>query len=191
MPNDTLQNPNAGNANPQRKTINHVIFLGAGASASSGYPLANKLRLRLASEQQILKEFRCNESTDEAEKVISSYFKVCAGSIESFRHGCFGTVDEFAYLASEKFPTSVVEMKQMTRLALSIHNPELRFEKSEYYQFVQRLFDANFLEKLRCNITIITYNYDSFLEYLILKAQLIRNRLAGKQEHYTSGWSAL
>jgi hypothetical protein len=181
MPNNAFQKPESGNR-PQKKILNHVIFLGAGASLSSGYPLANQLRLRLASEEQMLKELENHESSDDTPKIISAYYKEFADSIDLFRHGCFGTVDEFAYLASEKFPTSVLAMKQMTRLALSLHNPEWQFEKALYYPFVQKLFDSKTLNTLRPNITVMTYNYDFHLEHIILKAHGIRNKLSGKPE---------
>jgi hypothetical protein len=37
-------------AKPFPKRLNHVIFLGAGASYTSGYPIGQKLRLMMASK---------------------------------------------------------------------------------------------------------------------------------------------
>jgi len=98
-------------------------------------------------------------------------------SLELFRHGGFGTVDEFSKLASEKYPDHVQVMKRLTQLALSLHNPEEKFHESDYYPFIQRLFDEQNLYRLKPNITVISYNYDCYLEYLLIKAQGIRNKL--------------
>jgi hypothetical protein len=41
-----------------QKRLNHVIFLGAGASASSGYPIGQELRLRMASQKHFDEELK-------------------------------------------------------------------------------------------------------------------------------------
>ena len=63
------------------------------------------------------------------------------------------------------------------RLALALHNPEEMFDKSDYYPFIQRLFDKN-LYLLRPDITIISFNYDCYLEYLMLRACRQRQKLS-------------
>jgi hypothetical protein len=40
------------------KGQHQVIFLGAGASATSGYPIGQELRLRMASEKHFEQELR-------------------------------------------------------------------------------------------------------------------------------------
>jgi hypothetical protein len=166
----------------------HVIFLGAGASLTSGYPLANGLRLRLSNERQLIFDLedlseKTHASVDfEERKICREYFGQFKASLEQFRHGGFGSVDEFSKLASVKYPKFVQEMKQLMRLALSLHNPELMFEKSDYYPFIQQLFSEEALPSLKHNITVISYNYDCSLEQLLLKAQCYRNRLGGIPE---------
>ena len=76
-------------------------------------------------------------------------------------------------------------MKRLTRLGLSLHNPEEKFHESDYYPFIQRLFDEQTLYSLKPNTTVISFNYDCYLEYLLLKAQAIRNNL-GKQAEATA-----
>jgi hypothetical protein len=177
----------------------HVIFLGAGASASSGYPLADALRLRLSSAKQLISDFeQLTKNSNPAltykpmdqerlgeRKICKEIFEQFQQTIEQFRHGGFGSVDEFSKLAStsagDQFLFLAQEMKKLMKLALSLHNPELIFEKSDYYPFVQRLFDENKMSSLKHSITIISYNYDCYLEYLLLKAQAYRNRVAGRE----------
>src|ERR1017187_3792085 len=168
---------------PNTKTINHVIFLGAGASQTSGYPLASELRLRLTSQNQILADLE--RLADDAKAVsaeCSTYFNRFYDSAQLFRHGAFGSVDEFSKLASEKYPEHVQAMKNLTRLALSLHYPEKAFHHSDYYPFIQHLFSEDHLYSLKPNIAVLSYNYDCYLEYLLLKAQAIRNNLAGQPQ---------
>lgn len=166
----------------------HVIFLGAGASFTSGYPLANGLRLRLSNERQLIFDLEelakvTKESVDfEERKICRDYFTQFKDALEQFRHGGFGSVDEFSKLASRKYPEFVQEMKQLMRLALSLHNPEWMFEQSDYYPFIQRLFSDEALPSLKHNITVLSFNYDCYLDHLLLKAQCYRNRLGGLDE---------
>ena len=41
----------------------HVIFLGAGASASSGYPMANRLTLLMSDRQTLIQEILRSRGT--------------------------------------------------------------------------------------------------------------------------------
>jgi hypothetical protein len=99
--------------------------------------------------------------------------------MDLFRHGGFATVDEFSNLASTKYPEHVQRMKHLMMLGLLLHNPEDKFETSDYYPFIQKLFEDNHLHCLKNNVTVLSYNYDCYLEFLLLKAQSIRRRLAG------------
>ena len=168
--------------------MKHVIFLGAGASKTSGYPLASGLRLRLSSEDQLIADLReLTEGTkgvpEDTERLqCRGFFKPFKGTVEQFRRGGFGTIDEFSKLASAKYPARVQEMKQLMLLALSLHNPEEKFHNSDYYPFIQRLFDQYDLHLLKPHVTVISYNYDCYLEYLLLQAQAYRNKLAEQPE---------
>lgn len=166
----------------------HVIFLGAGASVTSGYPLANDLRLRLSNVRQLIFDLeelakKTFASIDFQErKVCRDYFDQFKDTLEQFRHGGFESVDAFSKLASVKYPAFVQEMKKLMWLALSLHNPELMFDKSDYYPFIQRLFSDEALPSLKRNVAVLSYNYDCYFEYLLIKAQSYRNRLGGIPE---------
>ncbi len=161
----------------------HVIFLGAGASFTSGYPLANGLRLRLAGDKQMQADLKLRYTDyPDAFNTVRKCFEDVKESVELFRHGGFGSVDEFSKLASLKYPKHVQAMKGLTRLALSLLNPEDSFHESDYYPFIQSLYDDKELHSLKPHITIVSYNYDCYLEYLLLKSQIRRNHLADVKE---------
>jgi hypothetical protein len=116
-----------------RPRLNHVIFLGAGASYSSGYPIGQELRLRMASKDYFQAELDKLYPTDnalhkqslyEAKLKCLEYFNRFTESIEFFRRGGFATIDEFSKLASESYPKHVQVMKKLMSFVLAIHNPE-------------------------------------------------------------------
>jgi hypothetical protein len=158
----------------------HVIFLGAGASKSSGYPVANELRLMLCSESRlkddVLKLVPHNEA---AASLLTDYLHSFKDSIPLFREGGFATVDEFSKLASSAHHNHAMKMKHLTQLALGLRNPEDTFEKSDYYRFVQKLFDDDDLHSLRRDVTIISFNYDAYLDYLLVRAHGRRKGVVG------------
>ena len=102
------------------------------------------------------------------------YFDRFAKSIELFRHGGFSTVDEFSKLASESYPEHVQAMKKLMCFVLAAHNPENNFHESDYYAFIQRLFRDDALNHFRNEITVITFNYDCYLDYLMRQAYSYR-----------------
>jgi hypothetical protein len=155
----------------------HVIFLGAGASATSGYPVGQELRLLMSSKDHFEKEIRkVPPAHEEFQKSWVNHNKCIrhfddfVEAVKLFRHGGFATVDEFSKLASESYQEYVQDMKRLMRVVLSIHNPEEKFEESDYYPFIQRLFREDNLSFLRNDISIITYNYDCYLDYVLSKA---------------------
>jgi len=118
----------------------------------------------------------------EIETICLEYFKHFKPVVELFRHGGFGTVDEFSKLAAKNYPQHTQDMKKLMRLAFALHNPEDSFHESDYYRFIQKLFFDD-LHSLKNNITIISYNYDCYLDYLLLKAYRHRKRLSGSPEN--------
>ena len=163
----------------------HVIFLGAGASKSSGYPLANELRLRLSSENHFVSWVKqCFPKAPEGTVLAATeYFRHFESSIDLFRRGAFASVDEFCRCISDQCKPDgdqheldhVENMRWLTRAVLGALNPEHKFEDSEYYLFIQKLFRTDSLEKFRDDISILTYNYDPYLEFLLLRAWAARN----------------
>jgi hypothetical protein len=163
----------------------HVIFLGAGASYGSGYPLANGLRLLISSRQKWEEAVANYESKHRyAQRPITtvamSYFDKHQDSLELFRKGGFATLDEFCKLAGGfQFQHEINGLRCLMRGALGLFNPEEHFEKSEYYGFVQSLFKEDLIS-LREDITVLTYNYDPYLEYLLHRAMYTRWRVTRK-----------
>ncbi|MDB6024935.1 MAG: hypothetical protein JWM68_1158 [Verrucomicrobiales bacterium] len=166
------------------KVGKHVIFLGAGASCGSGFPLANELRL-LISSQSHLKEavvnysLKHNYTHGELFEELNCCWKRNERAIELFRNGGFATVDEFCKLAGGcGFKKEINGVRRLIRGVLGICNPEENFHKSEYYSFVQGLFNDDLLH-LRDDISVLTYNYDVYLDFLLQRALLHRWKVAG------------
>ncbi len=157
------------------KTGKHVIFLGAGASSGSGYPLANNLRLLLSSRlkwEEALAGYDIKHRY--SGRLIADlgmpYWDKYSGALDLFRNGAFATVDEFVKLAGGfRFQEEINGLRFLVRAALGLFNPEEHFEQSEYYGFVQSLFEPNLVD-LRDDITVLTYNYDPYLEFLLSRA---------------------
>jgi hypothetical protein len=147
---------------------NHVIFLGAGASRGSGYPIGNDLRLMLSDIKTLRRHL--NDERPLGQSDLAPY----ALTIELFRKGGFGTVDEFSKLIGRNNPQDTVVAKKLMRLAFFLLSPEDAYDKSEYYPFIQRLFEEERLHFLKPHITIVSYNYDCYLDYLLLRAYKAR-----------------
>jgi len=164
----------------------HVIFLAAGASKHSGYPLANDLRLLISSRdkwEEALSKYQDRIKTADVGKVqIASlgldFWDKYRNVINLFRNGGFATLDEFCKLAGNQLQPEINGLRRLVRAALGLFNPEEHFENSEYYGFVQALFEAD-LKSLRNDVTILTYNYDPYLEFLLFRA--LEHRLLIRQ----------
>lgn len=168
------------------KIEKHVIFLGAGASMGSGYPSAEELRLLLTSAERLtdylIRRFNADPSNhtwiyNSVRKAREPYER----GLALFRSGGFATVDEFCFLTNGLFPQEVRAVKTYMCIVLAYAMPEVTFHKSEYYRFCQKLFQSD-LKTLRPEITVLTYNYDPYLEFLMDRFFQIRNR-AGDPDH--------
>jgi hypothetical protein len=166
----------------------HVIFLGAGASETSGYPLANELRLLMTSPVHlrplVLKAWQETHGSTERiqaemlERKTLDYRTRFEAALGLLRQGGFASVDEFCRLSRATHSEGVRDLKRWMRLCLSIRDPELTFEKSDYYPFLQRLFEAD-TPDLREDTTILSFNYDVYLEFLLSRAYRVRVKAAG------------
>ncbi len=160
----------------------HIIILGAGASYTSGYPLADKLRIILSSDSEF-KRYTADKYPALAQKLWQN-FTHCAKAVRLFREGGFGSIDEFCFLAGSRFQKDVQYLNVLVAFVFALHNPESlyqkpgsrekadkvnAFEHSDYYPFVQKLFDEEF-HQLRKDVAILTYNYDPYLEFVLSKA---------------------
>src|SRR5208283_3527171 len=159
--------------------LNHVIFLGAGASFTSDYPIGQELRLLMTSKDYFKGKLEklyptpFPASTDPTYASILKclkHFDRFAKSIEFFRHGGFATVDEFSRHAAGSYPEHVLAMKKLMCFVLALHNPEEKFYQSDYYPFIQRLFRNDALDRFRNEITVITFNYDCYLDFVMREA---------------------
>lgn len=175
-----------------------MIFLGAGASATSGYPLAADLRLLTSSESHFQRKLQAVPGIDydpgkvgfagmsDALKRLREQNRL---AIALFRNGCFASLDEFCKLmAGRDKANEVLGMRRLTHLALSLHNPEVTFDQSDYYPFVQKLFQDD-LRTLRRDITVMSFNYDVYLESLLIRAWESRNgeALSQLERNYLTG----
>jgi hypothetical protein len=180
----------------------HVIFLGAGASWTSGYPLAADLRFILSSPERF--RLYLNDKIEKLPLAIS-YQSELKGKLEKayashkdavrlFRDGGFATVDEFSYLARERHEVFVQTLKRFTSAIFSIHNPEHSYLKpgtqagetttaflsSDYFPFIQKLFDQSFHD-FKSEVAVFTYNYDAYLEFLLSRAYKVRKETSGEE----------
>jgi hypothetical protein len=149
----------------------HVMILGAGASYTSGYPLAEGIR-RIVSSEYAFRNYLLQKipgNNPPVLKVLMDWFSSLSKPIRLFREGGFGTIDEFSFLAGTAHPKEVREMKQLVGAILALHNPEgsfglsseevlSGFESSDYYPFIQRLFREK--DEIRNDLAVLTYNYD-------------------------------
>ena len=180
----------------------HVIFLGAGASWTSGYPLAADLRFILSSPERF-REY-LNDKIDKIGKIgtpkqfelkaeLQKAYDSYKDAVELFREGGFATVDEFSYLARERHEVFVQTLKRFTSFIFAIHNPEhwyvkpgaqtkettTAFLNSDYFPFIQKLFDET-LHEFRDDVAVLTYNYDPYLDFLLSRAYRVRKKAAGE-----------
>jgi hypothetical protein len=154
-------------------TPKHVIILGAGASASSNYPLANDLRLWMSGKDALWKKIAetLPEQTLDGDlyKQYNEWIQPAEEALRLFREGAFATIDEFCKLSGQKLQYEVQHLRKILRLALSIQNPESQYEKSDYYRFVQKLFKGDLVD-VREDVVVLSFNYDVYLEFLSLSA---------------------
>ena len=147
-------------------TGHHVIILGAGASKSSGYPLGNDLRLMMQSPDHLRKLI--NEA-GVAYSQFQEFIESHKTEMDVLRHGGFGSVDEYCRIAGAHDAKRIRKMKHLVAFCLAITDPESHFIDSSYYPFLQRLFVDDSPE-LRADITVLSFNYDPYLEFLIHRA---------------------
>jgi len=171
-------------------TGKHVIFLGAGASHGSGYPLANGLRLLISSRRNWEKALLdYGNKLDPNHSGLRSldlrmtdiglpFWEKHIQALTLFRNGGFATLDEFCLLAGQQFQNEINGLRRLVRAALGLFNPEDHFEDSEYYAFIQALFKDDLIS-LREDLSVLTYNYDPYLEFLLHRALVHRTQIRG------------
>jgi hypothetical protein len=165
------------------KTKKHVIIMGAGASVTSGYPDANQLTVLMCDWQMFFKEFAVRlraegvENTEEwvRRSTIRNYYDSFQPTVQLLRNGDFATMDELSNLAfGGRHAGEIAKLKKLMRFIFALNNPEIsHWAHSDYRAFIHALFERK--SRLREDISLISFNYDPYLEYRLLKA--LRARL--------------
>jgi hypothetical protein len=163
--------------------MKHVIILGAGASASSGFPLGFELAERTSDATWIpneiakairnLSELRSEVQLDGAVSeglglIVNPYLKKLSKEFSLMRQCDFDSIDEFGRVAREsEFKDSVQRIKLVLRIVLSlpIVSQGSAAQDGDYRRFVKMLFDKDY--RLKDDIKVLTFNYDPALEYLL------------------------
>lgn len=158
----------------------HVIILGAGASITSGYPEANRLAVLMCDAPTFLKRF--HETIEEdigydpgtyyelRLKKIREHHKSFLSASSLLRDGDFATMDELSNLVQGgAHAARIHELKRLMRFVFGLSEPHTRlWPKSDYRKFIQSLFIGQ--SHLRSDVSVISFNYDPYLEYRLAKA---------------------
>jgi hypothetical protein len=174
----------------------HVIILGAGASTSSGYPLAGKSLPDVPSLREILSSDHCFgqyvekklgnlDAKGQVKERLLGAFRSFLGTREGqlFQSTSYKTVDEFSssLRQNQGYHALVNQLKRFTSLVFALHDPRSgQFKnQSDYVTFVQKLFNEQGHD-LREDISVLTYNYDPYLEFVLSGEFKNRRKVAGK-----------
>jgi hypothetical protein len=114
----------------QKVMAKHVIFLGAGASYTSGYPLAAELRQILSSSDAFRNYIGTKFNNSTLTELILTKFNEYEKLIHLFRKGGFGTIDEFSFLSRGRHKDGVQTLKLFLSLIFASHCPELPYQKA-------------------------------------------------------------
>jgi hypothetical protein len=159
-----------------------VLILGAGASETSGYPLANELALLMCDERSFRDKLRRQFAEEGFYDENASYENAFASvQLESkaaatLRSSDFETMDQLSrHVAGGEHAHIARGLKILMRLVLAIHNPDKsHYGTSDYRKLVNRVLEG---AHPRQDTTIISLNYDPYLEYRLFRA--FRSRSVG------------
>ena len=156
----------------------HVIILGAGASATSGY-LQNKELGVILSQRGEFDRYMNDKGTDQLlrEQLLEEFSRVDR-FLHAFREGHFETVDEFSFQSRNHLKPVVQYLKWLTSWIFVLHDPQ-QTHGPDYQCFAQKLFSKT-LPQLREDIAVLTYNYDAYFEFVLLTMLRARWSAAGK-----------
>jgi hypothetical protein len=163
----------------------HVIILGAGASANSGYPLANGLTLLMCDPKTFRDAVHDTLVAEGVEPgkhpfieqaVVPSHLASVREATDMLRAGDFLTMDEMSrYAFGGSHAAKVAILKKAMRLVLALSTPDLfHYRDSDYRKFVQKLFPEG---KLREDVCVISFNYDPYFEFRLFRAFQRRSQL--------------
>jgi len=156
----------------------HVIILGAGASITSGYPDANWLTVLMCDRQTFFNEFISRAKTEGEQNperwlensTVRKYYDSFNQTVQLLRSGDFATMDELSNLVmGGQHSSEILKLKKLMRFVFALNNPDLtHWPKSDYRALIHALFERK--SQLRDDISIISFNYDSYFEYRLLRA---------------------
>jgi hypothetical protein len=148
-----------------------VIFLGAGASRSAGFPLnadlARYIMYDFAGKSRDMVPLRYREP----DRDFLSEWKSIASSLREAQ--CL-SIDEYCRTGQNLLGTAI-EMKQLLRLALYDHRTKW-WQWNEYVPFIYSLFEPSSHE-LIAGFTVVNFNYDGLFSKLLTDAVIKRREL--------------
>ena len=152
----------------------HLIFLGAGASCSAGYPLAGELanKMNLSSVKSGIKQALSSRASSRPllyEQQIEPFCQGFESDLRLFKESRCETVDEFGSLARQgRYAGAVQRLKLLLRLYLALPSLDCttRQDDGDYLRFSRKLLGKGGTT-LRDDVVVLTFNYDPFFEYLL------------------------
>jgi hypothetical protein len=156
-----------------------VIFLGAGASLSAGFPTNKDLTNYIIYELSNRNKYGSGRNNlmggraDVPERIEREW----AVLAESLRKTGFLSVDEYCEHIRDN-AVKVGRMKRMLRMALFDHS-YFWFENNDYRTFLESLFLKGRSTELNPDFTVINFNYDGLLGTLLTDA--VRERYSDKK----------
>lgn len=163
----------------------HLIILGAGASLSSGYPLARTLRLCMTSRRHLHEWLKLHHRIEVTPRDASLILEQFGRTLQLFLDGSYASVDEFGMLARGRMQKEVQELKGLMCFVLGLVNPRRYLVESSYYTLANFLFKKDSTQ-LRDDIAILNFNYDLHLEYTVYTARRARVHAGGSSGRMVS-----
>ncbi len=154
------------------------------AKAPTLYPLANELTLLMCNPPTFRERLDSIFTADgdgpknfHTDSVITTYVKQSAAAA-LLRDTDFATMDELSkHVLGGGHAEKVRELKKLMRLMLALHNPDVsHYSLSDYRPLIHKLFMSG---SLRPDVTIISYNYDAYLEYRLRRVFQARQEPTG------------
>ena len=111
----------------------------------------------------------------ELNSVITQYQSSEAAKL--LRAGDFATMDELSkHALGAEHAKTIRDLKKLMRLVMAFDNPEVHYYgTSDYRRLIQKLFVGN---SLRRDVSVISYNYDPYFEFRLLRTLFTRSKIA-------------
>ena len=115
---------------------------------------------------------------------IRTYYDSFAQTVRLLRSGDFATMDELSNLATGgQHSGEILKLKTLMRFVLALTNPELsHWPKSDYRSLIHALFQGK--SQIREDVSIISFNYDPYFEFRLLRALRARTQVRPVSDEY-------